>query len=193
MKTTILIALRTLAVFTLVTGVLYPLAVTGLAQLAMPAQANGSLIHAGGRTVGSSLIGQGFSSPRYLWGRPSATAPFAYNAAASAGSNLGPLNPALAEAVRQRIAALRQADPAHGSAVPADLVTASASGLDPHITAQAAAYQVARVARERQWPVAAVERAIAGCTREPILGIIGPRSVHVLCVNLALDQIVPQR
>jgi K+-transporting ATPase ATPase C chain len=193
MRTTILTSLRILAVFTLLTGVLYPLAVTGLAQLVMPEEASGSLLQARGKTVGSSLIGQEFSSPHYLWGRPSATAPFAYNAAASSGSNLGPLNPALAKAVQQRVATLRAADPLNQAAVPSDLVCASASGLDPEISAPAAAYQVARIARVRGASVAAVEQALAGCTREPMLGIIGPRRVHVLCANVALDQIVPQR
>lgn len=186
-----LIALRILAVFTVLTGVLYPLAVTAVAQLVMPAQANGSVITVGGKSVGSTLIGQGFAGPRYLWGRPSATAPFAYNAAASSGSNLGPANPALAAAVKQRIAVLRQADPSNLAAVPADLVTASGSGLDPHLSAQGAAHQVARVAKARAVPAAQVERAIAGCTNEPLLGIIGPRHVNVLCVNLALDQLAP--
>lgn len=191
MLQTFLIALRILGVFTVITGVLYPLAVTALAQLTMPAQANGSVITVGGKAVGSTLMGQGFSGPRYLWGRPSATAPFAYNAAASAGSNLGPSNPALAAAVKQRIAVLRQADPANLAAVPADLVTASGSGLDPHISAQAAAYQFARVAKARAVPAAQVQEAIAGCTQQPWLGIIGPRHVNVLCVNLALDQQAP--
>ncbi len=140
-------ALLLFAMLTILTGVLYPLAVTAIAQLAMPAAANGSLIVDGGRAVGSALIGQPFSDPRYLWGRPSATGPQPYNAMASSGSNLGPTNPALSAAVTERVAALRAVDPDNTAPVPIDLVTASASGLDPHISPAAARYQAARVAR----------------------------------------------
>ncbi len=192
MKQTLLIALRALLVLTLVTGVLYPLVVTGLAQLVFPAQANGSVLHSGGKAVGSTLIGQSFVGDKYLWGRPSATAPFAYNAAASTGSNLGPSNPALADAVKQRVATLRKADPANHAPVPADLVTTSGSGLDPDISAEAAAYQVARVARGRSATAATVQQAVAGCTQAPFLGFIGPARVNVLCVNLALDHLTVQ-
>src|SRR6476620_4623372 len=142
-------ALRILLVLTLVTGLFYPLAVTGIAQFVFPQQANGSLVQKGDSVVGSALIGQPFSDPRYFWSRPSATMPMPYNGAASSGSNQGPRNPALADAVRSRIEMLRAADPANGAAVPADLVTASASGLDPHISVAAAEFQLARVARTR--------------------------------------------
>ncbi len=187
MKQTVFTALRILVVLTLLTGLLYPLAVTGLAQLAFPAQANGSVLHEGDKPVGSTLIGQPFGGDKYLWSRPSATAPFAYNAAASTGSNLGPTNPALVDAVKARVATLRKADPDNHAPVPTDLVTTSGSGLDPHISAAAAAFQVARVARARGVPASAVEAAIAGCSQAPMLGMIGPAHVDVLCVNLALD------
>ena len=187
MKQTIFTSFRLLIAFTLLTGLLYPLAVTGLAQVLFPVQANGSVLRAGDVAVGSTLIGQGFTADKYLWSRPSATAPFAYNAAASTGSNLGPTNPALVEAVRQRVTALHKADPGQTGAVPTDLVTTSASGLDPHISVAAAAWQVARVARTRGVPAAEVQAAIAGCTHGPLLGMIGPAHVDVLCVNLALD------
>ncbi len=186
------IAMRILAVFTLLTGLLYPMVVTGLAQLVFPAQANGSVLRANGTAVGSALIGQPFTAEKYLWGRPSATTPFADNAAASTGSNLGPSNPALVDAVRARIARLRQADPQNGAAIPTDLVTTSASGLDPDITLAAANYQVARVARTRGLTDADIAAAIAPCTREPLLGIIGTARVNVLCVNLALDHVPVQ-
>lgn len=180
-------ALRVLLAFTLLTGLLYPLAVTGLAQAVFAHQANGSVLRAGDKPVGSALIGQPFAADNYLWSRPSATAPFAYNAASSTGSNLGPSNPALADAVKSRVAALRKADPGQNGPVPTDLVTTSASGLDPAISSAAAAFQVHRVAEARHVPAATVEQAIAGCTRGPLLGIIGPAQVNVLCVNLALD------
>ena len=189
MKQMILGSIRVLLVLTLVTGVLYPLVVTGLAQLVFPAQANGSVLRTGDKPVGSSLVGQAFSADKYLWSRPSATAPFAYNAAASTGSNLGPSNPALAAAVKQRIETLRHADPGNRQRVPTDLVTASGSGLDPDISAGAAGFQAPRVARARGVDVGEVERAVRECTHPPLLGIIGPAHVNVLCVNLALDHV----
>lgn len=182
-------ALVLLALFTALTGVVYPLVVTGIAQVVFPARANGSLIHEGGRPVGSELIGQPFSDPGHFWGRPSATSPHAYNAGASSGSNLGPLNPALAEAVKARVAALRAADPGDDAPVPVDLVTASGSGLDPHVSPAAALYQVRRVARARGLPEervrALVERHVEGRT----LGILGEARVNVLRLNLALDRL----
>lgn len=179
-----------LALFTLVTGLLYPLAVTGAAQALFPSQANGSLVRDGDRVIGSSLIGQAFDDPRYFWGRPSATSPHAYNAAASAGSNLGPSNPALADAIKARVEALRAADPASASVpIPIDLVTTSGSGLDPHLSPAAALYQIGRVARARGLAEARVkdlvERHIEGRT----LGVLGEPRVNVLRLNLALDRL----
>jgi potassium-transporting ATPase KdpC subunit len=180
-------SLIVLVVLTVVTGVVYPLVVTGIAQVAFPAQANGSLVVKGGKPVGSALIGQPFDDPKYFWPRPSATSPFPDNAGASSGSNQGPLNPALAQAVQGRVDALRAADPGNTAPVPVDLVTASASGLDPHISPAAALYQVPRVARARnQDPAvvrALVERHIEGRT----LGVLGEPRVNVLALNLALD------
>lgn len=180
-------ALVLFAVLSLVTGLAYPLAVTGLAQVLSPDQANGSLVKAKGVVVGSSLIGQPFSQPGHFWSRPSATAPDPYNAAASSGSNLGPSNPALAEAVAARIAALRAADPGNHSAVPVDLVTASASGLDPHISRAAADYQVNRVARALGLPPQRVQALVAEHTEGTLLGFLGEPRVNVLRLNLALD------
>jgi potassium-transporting ATPase KdpC subunit len=180
-------ALMMLLALTTLTGVIYPLLVTGVAQVVFPARSNGSLIVRGGKPVGSALIGQPFSDPRYFWGRPSATAPFAYNAASSAGSNLGPTNPALADAVRQRIAALRAADPGNTAPVPVDLVTASGSGLDPHISPAAAEYQIARVAHLRGLPVDAVRKLVTGATEKRQLRVLGEPRVNVLALNLALD------
>lgn len=171
----------------LVTGVLYPVVVTGIGQALFPAQAGGSIVERDGKAVGSSLIGQNFSEPRYFWGRLSATAPNPYNALASGGSNLGPRNPALTDAAKARIAALKAADPANTAPVPADLATASASGLDPHISPAAAAYQVERVARARHLPVEAVRKLVAEHTRAPIFGVFGEPVVNVLALNLALD------
>ena len=186
-------ALVLLVLLTLLTGVAYPLLVTGAAQLLFPAQAAGSLITRGNTTVGSSLVGQSFTAPRYFWGRPSATGPMANNAAASSGSNQGPLSPALVEAVQGRIAALRDAAAAAGlppdaRPVPVDLVSASASGLDPHISPAAAAYQVARVARVRQLDAARVQALVDANTEGPLwAGLLGEPRVNVLRLNLALD------
>jgi K+-transporting ATPase ATPase C chain len=174
-------------VLTLVTGVLYPLAVTGAAQLLFPAQAGGSLIQRDGKPVGSSLIGQNFSDPKHFWGRPSATSPMAYNGANSSGSNQGPLNPALTDAVKGRVEALRAADPGNTAAVPVDLVTASASGLDPHISPAAARYQVARVAKARGFLVERVQGLVDQQTEAPLLGFLGESQVNVLKLNLALE------
>ena len=172
---------------TLLTGVAYPLAVTGAARLLFPDQAAGSLILQGGKPVGSRLIGQNFTDPGRFWGRPSATGPMPYNAAASGGANQGPLNPALVDAVKSRIDALRAADPGNSAPVPVDLVTASASGLDPHISPAAAGYQAARVARVRGLPLEKVQQLVAGETETPWLGLLGEPRVHVLRLNLALD------
>lgn len=180
-------ALTLFVALSIITGLVYPLAVTGIAQLAFTDAANGSLIVRDGRTVGSELIGQSFRDPRNFWGRPSATSPMPYNAANSAGSNQGPGNTALAEAVRARIEALRNADPGNTAPIPADLVTASASGLDPHISRAAAYYQVARVARLRGLPVERVRALVDGHTQHPMLGFLGEPRVHVLRLNLALD------
>lgn len=184
-----------LLLFTLVTGLAYPLIVTGIAQATMSEKANGSLLHRDGKLVGSALIGQNFAEPKYLWGRLSATGPFPYNAANSGGSNLGPLNPALADAAKARIDALDKANLAVGIApqrpVPADLITASGSGLDPEISADAAAYQVSRIARSRGMSAAAIDAIIAAHTEGRWLGLFGSPRVNVLQVNLALDQIKP--
>ena len=182
-------ALTLFAALSLVTGLLYPLAVTGLAQVIFPHQANGSLVENNGQIVGSALIGQQFSAPGHFWGRPSATAPMAYNASGSGGSNLGPSNPALHQAVQERIAALRAADPGNQAAVPVDLVTASASGLDPHISRAAADYQAARVARARSLPEERVRALVAEHSEGALLGLLGEPRVNVLQLNLALDAI----
>lgn len=176
-----------LLLMTVITGVLYPLAATGLAQLVFPGQANGSLIVKDGKPLGSVLIGQSFTDPKYFWGRPSATTPNAYNASASSGSNLGPTNPALTDAVRQRIAALRAADPDNNAPVPVDLVTASGSGLDPEISPAAAQYQLARVAKARGLGAARVQALVNGYTYGRQLGVLGEPRVNVLQLNLALD------
>jgi potassium-transporting ATPase KdpC subunit len=186
------IAFLMLLALTGLTGVAYPLVVTGIAQLVFPSQANGSLVMEGGATRGSALIGQPFDDPRYFWSRPSATSPFADNAAASAGSNLGPLNEKLTDAVRGRIDALRAADPDNTALVPVDLVTASGSGLDPHISPAAAYYQAGRVARERGVAQAAVEKLIAEHTQGRWLGLLGEPGVNVLQLNLALDRAAAQ-
>lgn len=183
-------ALTLFAVLTLVTGLAYPLAVTGLAQGLFPHQANGSLVERHGAVIGSELIGQPFAEPGHFWSRPSATGPMAYNAAASGGSNLGPANPALAEAVQARVAALRVADPGNTAPVPVDLVTASASGLDPDISRAAADYQAPRVARARGVPLATVQALVDRHTQWPWLGFLGEPRVNVLALNLALDEVV---
>lgn len=184
---TIRTAILSLLVLTFVTGVAYPLVVTGLAQLLFPTAANGSVLVRDGKPVGSALIGQPFSDPRYFWGRPSATAPFPYNGASSGGSNLGPTNPALADAVKQRIAALRAADPGNTKPVPVDLVTASGSGLDPQISPAAAEFQVERVARARGVSVDDVRKLVASATQKRQWRIFGEPRVNVLQLNLALD------
>ena len=165
----------------------YPFVVTGVAKALFPAQAAGSLIVRDGRTVGSALIGQNFSEPNHFWGRPSATGPMPYNASASSGSNQGPLNPALTDAVKGRIEALRAADPGNTVPVPVDLVTASASGLDPHISPAAARYQVARVAKGRNLPVDRVQALVNQQVELPLLGFLGEPRVNVLQLNLALE------
>jgi K+-transporting ATPase ATPase C chain len=174
-------------VLSALTGGAYPLAVTVIAKAVFPVQAAGSLIESGGRPVGSALIGQNFADPKNFWGRPSATSPSANNASASGGSNLGPLNPALIDAVKARIAALHAADPGNTLPIPVDLVTASASGLDPDISVAAARYQVARVARARGLGVAQVEALIAQHSEGALLGFIGEPRVNVLALNLALN------
>ncbi len=180
-------ALVLLGLLTLLTGVAYPLLVTAVAQAAFPRQANGSLIVKDEKILGSALIGQPFDDPKYFWSRPSGTAP-AYNGAASSASNLGPTNPALTEAVKQRVDALRAADPENQEPVPVDLVTASGSGLDPHVSPAAALYQVRRVARVRHMDEAALRELIAKHTEGPDLGFFGEAGVNVLALNLALDE-----
>jgi K+-transporting ATPase ATPase C chain len=183
--------LVSLLVFTVLTGVIYPLIVLGVAQGIFPNQANGSLVEENGVVVGSRLIGQPFDDVRYFWGRLSATGPFPYNAAASSGSNYGPLNPALADAAQQRIAALQTADRGNIQPVPVDLVTASGSGLDPHISPAAAAYQVPRVARARGLTETAVKDLVEQHTEGRQFGILGEPRVNVLLLNRALDQLTP--
>lgn len=180
-------ALVLFALLSAFTGLLYPAAVTGAAQALFPAQAAGSLVVRDDKPVGSALIGQNFSDPKHFWGRPSATAPQPYNASASGGSNQGPLNPALADAVKARVEALRAADPGNTAPVPVDLVTASASGLDPDISPAAAHYQAARVARERGVPIDQVNALIVQNTQKPLWGVLGESRVNVLALNLALD------
>lgn len=174
-------------VLTLLTGVVYPLVVTGVAQGLFPAQAAGSLLVRDGKPVGSTLIGQNFSDPKHFWGRPSATGPMPYNASASSGSNQGPLNPALTDAVKGRVEALRAADPGNTDPVPVDLVTASASGLDPEISLAAARYQVARVAKARAIPAARVQGLVDQQSQRPLFGFFGEARVNVLQLNLALE------
>ena len=180
-------ALAIFGALTLICGVLYPLAVTGIGSAVFPAQATGSIVEVDGKAVGSALIGQSFTSPRYFWGRPSATAPMANNAAGSGGSNQGPLNPALTEAVKARIDALRAADPGNTAPVPVDLVTASASGLDPDISVAAARYQVRRIAAARGIGTEHVRVLIEREARGRSFGFFGEPRVNVLALNLALD------
>lgn len=179
--------LGTFLMLTLNTGVAYPLFVSGVGRLAFASGATGSVIEREGRPVGSALLGQPFTRPEYFWGRPSATSPQPYNGAASSGSNLGTTNPALAEAVAARVAALRAADPGNTAPVPVDLVTASGSGLDPEISPAAAEYQVARVARARGWTPIRVRALVADHTEGRVLGLLGEPRVNVLELNLALD------
>jgi K+-transporting ATPase ATPase C chain len=187
MKNLIRPALSLFVLLTAITGVAYPLLVTGAAQLAFPAQAAGSLIVKDGKPVGSSLIGQNFTDPKYFWGRPSATAPMPYNSTGSGGSNLGPLNPALVDAVKARVDALKASDPGNTALVPVDLVTASASGLDPHISVAGARYQLNRVARVRGMAPDTVRKLVERHTEGRMLGFLGEPRVNVLALNLALD------
>jgi K+-transporting ATPase ATPase C chain len=173
------------------TGLLYPLVVTGIAQLVFPHQANGSLIIQNGQTVGSTLIGQQFTDPKYFWGRLSATGPYPYNAAASSGSNLGPTNPALLDEVKARVAALKAADPTNAQPIPVDLVTSSGSGLDPDISVAAALYQLPRVARLRGLSESALRTLVDQYTHGRQLGFLGEPRVNVLQLNLALDALKP--
>jgi K+-transporting ATPase ATPase C chain len=186
LRTTIVL----LVAFSAITGVLYPLAVTGVAQLFFPEKANGSLILKDGTPMGSVLIGQPFHSPKYFWGRLSATGPFAFNAAASSGSNYGPLHPLLLDATRKRVEDLRNADPQNAQPIPVDLVTASSSGLDPHMSIAAALYQVPRVARERGITEEALRSLVDRHTEQRDFGFLGEPGVHVLNLNLALDLMI---
>lgn len=192
MKTLIRPALTLFVLLSAITGLIYPLLVTGISQAVFPAQAAGSLIERDGKLVGSRLIGQHFTDPKYFWGRPSATGPYPNNAAASSGSNLGPLNPALKAAVESRVKALREADPGNTAPVPVDLVTASASGLDPHISPAAADYQAGRVARVRRLAPEAVRALVAQHTEDRQWSLFGEPRVNVLELNLALDGLRPE-
>jgi len=187
MKTTLRPALVLFILLSIVTGILYPLAATGLSRVLFADQAAGSLVSRDGKVVGSDLIGQNFSEPGHFWSRPSATSPMPYNASASSGSNQGPLNPALTDAVKGRIKALRDADPGNTQPVPVDLVTASASGLDPHISLAAARYQVARVARERKLPADRVAALVDTQAERPLFGLLGEARVNVLRLNIVLE------
>jgi potassium-transporting ATPase KdpC subunit len=188
-------ALVALGIFTILTGLVYPLVVAGIAQVVFPWQANGSLIVRNGQPVGSALIGQPFDDPKYFWGRLSATSPAGYTAfngdklTGSSGSNYGPLNPALVEAAQARIKALQEADPSNTAPIPVDLVTASGSGLDPHMSPAAAAYQVGRVARARGLSEDTVRQMLAQHTEGRTFGLLGEPRVHVLALNLALDDV----
>lgn len=189
MKSLIRPALTLFALLTVITGIVYPLAVTAVVRVAFPSQAAGSVIVQNGKPVGSSLIGQNFSDPKYFWGRPSATGPMPYNGGNSSGSNQGATNPALLDAVKGRVEALKAADPANSAPVPVDLVTASGSGLDPEISEAAAKYQIGRIALARGLAPGAVESLVARHTSDRLLGVLGERRVNVLELNLALDQL----
>jgi K+-transporting ATPase ATPase C chain len=191
MRSQIRPALMLLLTFMLLTGLIYPLVVTGLAQLLFPRQANGSLIVQNGQTVGSALIGQQFDDPKYFWGRLSATSPYPYNAASSSGSNLGPSNPVLLDQVKARIAALKAADPTNTQPIPVDLVTSSGSGLDPDISVAAAFYQLPRVARLRGLSESTLRSLVDQYTQGRTLGFLGEPRVNVLELNLALDAVKP--
>ncbi|HMK85272.1 MAG TPA: potassium-transporting ATPase subunit KdpC [Steroidobacteraceae bacterium] len=182
-------AVSLLLLMTILVGIVYPLVITAVAKVAFPRQAAGSLLYRDGKLVGSALIGQNFSDPRYFWGRPSATTPQPYNGVGSTGSNLGPLNPALIDQVKANAKALRDADPENRQPIPVDLVTASASGLDPEISLAAARYQAHRVAKARSLPLAQVEELIRSHRRGRLLGFVGERRVNVLELNLALDRL----
>jgi len=188
MKTLLRPAITLFLLLTIVTGIAYPLVVTGVAKVVFPEQAAGSLIVKDGKPVGSALIGQNFADPKYFWGRPSATSPQPYNGTASGGSNQGPLNPALTDAVKGRIDALKAADPGNDKPIPADLVTASGSGLDPHISPAAAEYQAARVAKARGLPLEKLNALIGQHTEGRQWGLFGDPRVNVLALNNALDQ-----
>ncbi|CDG81353.1 potassium-transporting ATPase subunit KdpC [Janthinobacterium agaricidamnosum] len=187
MSTIIRPAIVMFAALTVICGVVYPYAVTGIGQLAFSDQANGSMVENGGKVIGSSLIGQSFTSPKYFWGRPSATTPMANNGAGSGGSNLGPTNPALLDAVKGRIDALKAADPENRLPVPVDLVTASGSGLDPEISIAAARYQAPRVARERHVSPEQVQDIVTHYQQQSLFGFFGEPRVNVLALNMALD------
>jgi len=189
LRTQLRISIITLVLMMLLTGLAYPIAITGIAQLVFNHQANGSLIEQDGELLGSELIGQPFDDPKYFWGRPSATLPFPYNAAASSGSNLGPTNPILESTVKARVAALRAVDPGNNTPIPVDLVTASASGLDPHISISAANYQISRVAWERGLSETQVIQLVQQYTHNRQLGFLGEPRVNILELNLALDRI----
>lgn len=191
MKTAIRPALTLMVLLSAITGIVYPMAVTGIARLTFPEQAAGSILVKDGKPVGSALIGQNFTDPKYFWGRPSATGPQPYNASASSGSNQGPLNPALTDAVKGRIEALKAADPDNKLPIPVDLVTASASGLDPHISPAAANYQIERVARTRKLDPTVVRDLVGRHTDGRQFGIFGEPRVNVLKLNLALDALHP--
>ena len=182
-------AITLFVLLTVVTGVIYPLVTTGVARFAFPDQAAGSLVMKDGKLVGSLLIGQNFSDPKYFWSRPSATSPMPYNAANSGGSNQGPLNPALVDAVKGRVEALKAADPDNKAPVPVDLVTVSASGLDPHISLAAAQYQMARVAKGRGLSLDAVQGVVARHVEGRLFGLLGEARVNVLELNLELDKL----
>jgi K+-transporting ATPase ATPase C chain len=189
----LIISIRSLIVLSVLTGLVYPVLITGVAQKLFPHQANGSLIQQGDKVVGSSLIGQPFDDPKYFWSRLSATGPAAYNASNSSGSNLGPTNPALLQEVQGRIDALKKADPDNKDLIPVDLVTSSASGLDPHITPAAAQYQVKRIAKIRGISESQLMDLIKKNTQDRFLGVLGEAGVNVLTLNLDLDGVTTSR